>query len=199
MLWLLQSARADCQALHLFFYAWTLFSLKSLLWQCTCAESSCLSKVAPDLHQWKSEEHQSTRALFSWPVWKRVNPNNTSLAGEAIQYLMYLFLLFFAVCACREAFSHVCYLIPCFLMPSLSDSLCFSVTLFKNGSNSSLLPSQRKGTTALLYWVNAFSHTCSWMGDYLNILNTLLIGIMTCWEWEWEEDLYSGSWILVNE
>lgn len=105
---------------------------------------------------------------------------NTPLAGEAIQYLMYLFLLFFAVCACREAFSHVCYLIPCFLMPSLSDSPCFSVTLFKNGSNSSLLPSQRKGTTALLYWVNAFSHTCSWMGDYLNILNTLLIGIMTC-------------------
>lgn len=58
--------------------------------------------------------------------------------------------------------------------------LYFSVTVFKNCSNPSLLPSQRKGTTTLLYWVNAFSYTCSWMGDYLNILNTLLIGIMMC-------------------
>lgn len=91
-----------------------------------------------------------------------------------------LLALFSAVCACTRAFSHICYLILCFLMPSLSDCLCFSVTVSQNGSNNPLLPSQRKGTIALLYWVNAFSHTCRWMGDYLNILNTLLIGIMTC-------------------
>lgn len=108
MLWLSRSARADCQAFHLFFRACTIFSLKSLLCQGTCAEISCLSVVAPDLHQWKSEEHHSTRALFSWPAWKRVNPNqHTSLAGEAMQYLILqvaLFLLFSAVCACREDF-----------------------------------------------------------------------------------------------
>lgn len=149
------------------------YHLKSLLCQRTCAEISCLRVIAPDLHERKSEEHLSTRTLFSWPVWKRVNPNQyTSLAGEAMQYLILqvaLFLLFFAVCACREAFPHVCYFISCFLVPSLSDSLPFSVTGFKNGSNPSLLPSQRKSTITLLYWVNAFSHTCSWMGDYLNI------------------------------
>lgn len=139
---------ADCQALHLFFCAWTLFSLKSLLCQYTCAEISCLSIVAHDLHQWKSEEHQSTCALFSWPAWKRVNPNqHTSVAGEAMQYLILqvaLFFLFFAVFASREAFSHVCYLILCFLLPSLFDCLCFSVTVSQNGSNPSFAISEER-------------------------------------------------------
>lgn len=87
------------------------------------------------------------------------------------------FALFSAVCACRGTFPHVRYLILCFLMSSLSDSLCFSVSVSQNDSNNPLLPSQRKGTIALLYWVKAFSHTCSWMGVYLDILNTVLIGM----------------------
>lgn len=120
---------------------------------------------------------------FSWPVWES-QPKSTYFSSwwsDAVSHLtqVALLALFSAVCACRGAFSHVCYLILCFLMPNPSDCLCFSVTVSQNGSNNPLLPSQRKGTIALLYWVNAFSHTCSWMGDYLNILNTLLIGIMT--------------------
>lgn len=116
---------------------------------------------------------------------KESQPKSTFFScqwSDVVSHLTWVALLalFSAVCACRGAFSHFFYLILCFLMPSLSDCLCFSVTVSQNGSDNPLLPSQRKGTIALLYWVNAFSHTCNWMGDYLNILNTLLIGIMTC-------------------
>lgn len=139
------------------------------------------------LGQFEKESTQTNHGFSSW--W-----------SNAISHLTGCFVSFVLCCLCMQrGFPHICYLISCLLVPSLSNSLCFSVTVFKNGSNPSLLPSQRKGTTALLYWVNAFSHTCSWMGDYLNILNTLLIGILPCWEWECEKNLYSGSWISVNE
>lgn len=132
MLWLLQSARPDCQALHLFFYAWTLFSLKSLLCQCTCSEISCLSVVAPDLHQWKSEEHQSTHTLFSWPVWKRVNPNqHTSLAAEAIQYLIVSVPFVLCLCMQRGFFPRLLFDSVFFSCPACLTAFTFQLVFLK--------------------------------------------------------------------
>lgn len=74
-----------------------------------------------------------------------------------------LLALFSAVCECRGAFSHACYLVLCFLVPSLCECLCFSVPVSQNGSTNPL--GHLRGKAQLHYcteWMHFLIHVAEW-------------------------------------